>query len=61
MKIKRVYIKSFGSLNEYSLEFTDGVNLIRKENECGKTTVAEFNRPRPARQLIRVLLCENKR
>jgi len=42
MKIKRVYIKSFGSLNEYSLEFTDGVNLIRKENECGKTTVAEF-------------------
>ncbi len=42
MKIKRLYIKSFGSLCNHTMEFDDGVNIIRAENESGKTTIAEF-------------------
>ena len=42
MKIKSIYIKQFGCLKEYREEFVDGFNIINKQNEYGKTTIAEF-------------------
>ena len=42
MKIKNIYISAFGSLKDYSLDFTDGFQVVYGENEAGKTTVCEF-------------------
>lgn len=42
MYIERIDINSFGKLSGFSLELTDGVNVIEGANESGKTTVAEF-------------------
>lgn len=42
MKINAVNIAAFGKLKNYTLNFSDGLNLIFGENENGKTTVMEF-------------------
>ena len=46
MKIKSIYISAFGSLKDYTLDFTDGFQVIYGENEAGKTTVCEFIKSR---------------
>lgn len=42
MKINKVYIKGFGKLKDYGIEFEDGFQIIGAENEFGKTTIMEF-------------------
>ena len=42
MEIKKIYISAFGSLKDYSLEFSDGFQVIYGQNEAGKTTITEF-------------------
>lgn len=39
MKIRELYLKSFGKFTEKKLVFGDGVNVIYGHNEAGKTTV----------------------
>ena len=48
MIIEKIVIKSFGRLNEMTLEFSDRVNVIEGENESGKSTIAAFIRYMPA-------------
>ncbi len=42
MKIKSLYIASFGGVKNLKLDFSDGFNVIYAQNECGKTTVMSF-------------------
>ncbi|MBR5773370.1 MAG: AAA family ATPase, partial [Clostridia bacterium] len=42
MKIKEIYIRSFGKLKDYKLALTDGLNVLFGENEAGKTTIFNF-------------------
>lgn len=42
MKIKSIFISAFGSLKDFSMEFSDGLQVIYGENEAGKTTITEF-------------------
>lgn len=42
MKINKVYIKGFGRLKDYEIEFEDGFQVIGAENEFGKSTIMEF-------------------
>ncbi len=42
MIIEKIDIKSFGRINDLSLAFSEGVNVIEGENESGKTTIAAF-------------------
>lgn len=42
MKINKVYIKGFGKLKDYEIEFEDGFQVIGAENEFGKSTIMEF-------------------
>ena len=44
MIIEKIVIKSFGRLNDMTLEFSDRVNVIEGENESGKSTIAAFIR-----------------
>ena len=44
MIIEKIVIKSFGRINDMTLEFADGVNIIEGENESGKSTIAAFIR-----------------
>ena len=44
MIIEKIIIKSFGRINDMTLEFSDGVNIIEGENESGKSTIAAFIR-----------------
>ena len=44
MIIEKIVIKSFGRINDMTLEFSDGVNIIEGENESGKSTIAAFIR-----------------
>lgn len=44
MKIKRLYIKSFGSLADRELSLSDGINVIFGNNETGKSTFLSFFR-----------------
>lgn len=44
MIIEKIDIKSFGGLNDMTLEFTDSVNVIEGQNEAGKSTIAAFIR-----------------
>ena len=44
MIIEKIVIKSFGRINDMTLEFADGVNVIEGENESGKSTIAAFIR-----------------
>ncbi len=42
MKIKSINISAFGALENFSLNFTDGFNVIYGENEDGKSTIMAF-------------------
>lgn len=42
MRIDKIEIDGFGKLNNFSLEFRDGFNLLIGENESGKSTICEF-------------------
>ncbi len=44
MKIKSIYIEGFGGLSDFSYTFNDEVNIIKFNNEQGKTIMAEFIR-----------------
>ena len=57
MRLISCYIEKFGGLCQYSLEFGEGLTVIREPNGFGKTTLAEFLRamfygfPRKAKTL----------
>lgn len=42
MKIRELNIKNFGKLNDKTIHFTDGINIIYGENESGKSTIHTF-------------------
>lgn len=42
MIIEKIHIKNFGKLNEKTLEFSKGLNVIYGTNESGKTTIHNF-------------------
>lgn len=44
MKILSCHIENFGKIHDYSMRFSDGVNLICEENGWGKSTFAAFIR-----------------
>ncbi|MBQ8550461.1 MAG: AAA family ATPase [Clostridia bacterium] len=44
MKINKIKIDRFGGLSDFTLDFSDGLNLIFGQNEDGKTTVLSFLR-----------------
>ena len=44
MKIESIYIASFGKLRNIKIDFGSRVNIIRGENEAGKSTVCNFIR-----------------
>lgn len=42
MKIKSIYISSFGKFNDRHFDFSDGMTVLFGENEAGKTTLMAF-------------------
>lgn len=44
MKLIRCYIENFGGLQQYTVDFSDGLTVICEPNGFGKTTLAEFIR-----------------
>ncbi len=44
MKLVRCYIENFGGLQQYTVDFSDGLTVIHQPNGFGKTTLAEFIR-----------------
>ncbi|MDF1495389.1 AAA family ATPase [Caproiciproducens sp. CPB-2] len=44
MKINKIYIGHFGKLREYTLDLTDGFQILYGNNEDGKSTVMAFIR-----------------
>lgn len=42
MKINSIYISAFGKLKDYTLDISNGFNVIYGENENGKSTVMAF-------------------
>ena len=42
MKIREIYVKSFGCLSDFKKEFHDGFNAVTENNGFGKTTLATF-------------------
>ena len=42
MKLRSVYISSFGNLKDFSLSLNDGLNTVKEENGWGKSTLATF-------------------
>ena len=44
MKLLNCHIENFGKLHDFSMEFTDGENIICEENGWGKSTFAAFIR-----------------
>ncbi len=44
MYIESLQITSFAGISGYEMSLTDGVNIVRGDNEAGKSTVAEFIR-----------------
>ena len=42
MILEKIVIKSFGTLTDMTLEFSEKVNVIEGRNEAGKTTIAAF-------------------
>ena len=44
MIIEKIVIKSFGAINDMTLEFSPLINVIEGQNEAGKSTIAAFIR-----------------
>ena len=44
MRIESLHIDKFGKLRNVSLEFSDGLTIVRGDNESGKTTILAFLR-----------------
>ncbi len=44
MKLNRLYIAGFGNLQDFTYEFTDGINVLAAPNGWGKSTLAAFLR-----------------
>lgn len=44
MKIEKLVIRNFGKMQDRTIEFSDGIQLISGENESGKSTVHTFIR-----------------
>ncbi len=42
MKLIECYVKNFGKLSDFSYNFSDGLNVIQKENGFGKSTLSAF-------------------
>lgn len=42
MKIRSCEIKSFGKLKDKQIEFSGGINIVRGNNEAGKSTLSAF-------------------
>lgn len=42
MRLKNCHIENFGKLKNFDYNFSDGLNIINKENGFGKTTFATF-------------------
>ncbi len=42
MRLEKIYIGAFGGLKDYTLELTDGLNVIYGQNENGKSTIMAF-------------------
>ena len=42
MRIEKIHIDSFMGKRDLTLEFSSGVNILRGDNESGKSTLAEF-------------------
>ncbi len=44
MIIEKIVIKSFGAINDMTMEFSPRINVIEGQNEAGKSTIAAFIR-----------------
>lgn len=44
MKLVSLYIENFGALNQFELNFEDGLTTVNQSNGFGKSTLAEFIR-----------------
>lgn len=44
MKINKISVEGFGKLKNKTLNFSKGINVIKGENESGKSTIAKFIR-----------------
>ena len=44
MKILSCHIENFGKIHDYSMDFSDGANIICEENGWGKSTFVAFIR-----------------
>ena len=42
MKLLKCYVSSFGTLKDFSYDFTGGLNVVKEENGWGKSTFAAF-------------------
>ncbi|MBR0189094.1 MAG: AAA family ATPase, partial [Clostridia bacterium] len=42
MKLISCYVSSFGTLKDFSYDFTGGLNVVKEENGWGKSTFAAF-------------------
>ena len=42
MIIKKIQINGFGNLENKTIEFNNGLNLLYGENESGKSTIINF-------------------
>lgn len=44
MLLRQCYVRSFGKLQDFTYDFTEGLNVVYKENGWGKSTFAAFIR-----------------
>ena len=42
MKLIKCYVRNFGTLQDFSLDFSDGLTVIKEDNGFGKSTLAAF-------------------